>query len=172
MELRFIPPDLRQLDLMVSEVLAVPLAVDERPPQGTAGLVDYRLAGKLSKVIISGALTGGLGEKVLIPGRPKLTFDKVLVYGCGELDAFNPQVFHRLIELLLSTLQDMDVRRAVVELPGRATGRVSPEEAVQIVLEKATKYPSLDTWTLVDTPEAQRAAKSVLRRDARNQWGV
>lgn len=172
MELRFVTPDLYQLELLVTEVLALPVGTADRPPQGAAGLVDYRLAGKVSAAIQSGALTGKVGEKVLIAGRPKLPFDKILLFGSGDVGAFNLQIYAGLIDMLLSTLAQMGVRRAVVELPGRALGLIPPEAAAQILLEHAGDNPIFDTWTLVDTPAAQRAISTLLRQDRRRKWGV
>lgn len=172
MDLRFVSPDLHQLDLLVSEVLAVPVATSDRPPQGAAGLADYRLAGKISAAIRAGALSGRVGEKVFLSGRPKLPFDKILLFGAGDPAAFNPQVYAALIDVLLTTLADMGVRRAVVELPGRASGLIPPEAAAQILLEHAGDNPLFDTWTVIDTPAAQRAISSLLRQDRRRKWGV
>ena len=83
MDLRFITPQQRRLDLAATEVLVAALASDERPPHGVAGLVDCRLAGRVSRLIQSGYATGELDEVLLIPGKPKLPFDKILFFGCG-----------------------------------------------------------------------------------------
>lgn len=172
MELRFVAPDLNQLDLIVTELLAVPVYFGQRPPQGCAGLVDYRTAGRISEVIKSGALQGHLGEKVFIRGRPKLPFDKILLYGAGETGSFNPQTYSGLVHMLIETLGELGIRRAVVELPGRAHDLIPPELAAQLLLESAGENPYLDTWTLVDHPAAQRAVSGMMRRDRRAQWGV
>ena len=50
MDLRFVSRDLRRLDLAATEVLLAPLAEDDRPPHGVAGLVDWRLAGRVSQL--------------------------------------------------------------------------------------------------------------------------
>lgn len=172
MEIRFVSPDLHQLDLIVTELLAVPVALGERPPTGCAGLVDYRLAGRVSEVIQSGALSGQVGEKVFIRGRPKLPFDKILLYGAGDDSKFNPQIFGGIVEDLSRTFSEMGVRRAVVELPGRAKELITPELSAEVLLERIGKNPQVDTWTLVDTPAAQRAVSGLMRRDRRSQWGV
>lgn len=170
MELRFVPPDLRRLDLLVSDVLAIPLAADERPPRGTAGLIDYRLAGRVSEAIETGALRGEVGEKVFLSGRPKLPFDRIFLYGQGDLDRFNPHIYAGLIDQILETLDNLGVRRAVVELPGRARDRIEPEAATEILLERAATHPLFDSWTLIESPAAQRTMTSLLRRDRRNDW--
>jgi hypothetical protein len=170
MELRFVQPDLRRLDLLLSDVLAIPIGAGERPPQGCAGLVDYRFGGRVSEVIQSGAMRGAVGDKVFLSGRPKLPFDKVLLYGQGELENFNPQIYAGLVDLLLESLSELGVRRAVVELPGRARDLIKPEIAAEILLDRTGDHPLFDSWTLVDSSEAQRTVTNLLRRDRRNDW--
>src|SRR5690606_30370316 len=119
MELRFVQPSLRRLELLVSEVIAVPIEEMVRPPRGSAGLLDYRLDGRISAVLRDGTFTGAVGEKLLLSGKPKLPFDKLLLYGMGAAGSFNHQIYAGLVDDLLKSLADLGVRRAVVELPGR-----------------------------------------------------
>jgi len=118
-ELRFTLPQLRKLDLAGTEVLVCGLAEGERPPKGVAGLVDWRLAGRLSRLVASGFVSGALGETLLVPGRPKLPFDKILLFGVGTARDFSELVFRAVVEKVLATLEGLKARTAVVELPGR-----------------------------------------------------
>jgi len=136
-ELRFTIPHLRQLDLAGTEVLVATLVADERPPHGVAGMVDWRLAGRISSLIQSGFATGGVGEVLLVPGKPKLPFDKVVLFGVGNRDEFSERVFRAIIEKMLSALEGLRARTAVVELPGRHIGAIPPERATDILLECA-----------------------------------
>jgi len=155
-DLRFTQPHLRKLDLTGTEVLACALAPGERPPRGVAGLCDYRLAGRLSRLVASGFATGALGEVLLVPGRPKLPFDKVLIFGVGEQQDFSELVFRDVVERILATLEGLRARTAVVELPGRHFDGISPERAADILLEIAGARPEHDVWTLIESAEAQR----------------
>jgi hypothetical protein len=156
-DLRFTTPNLRRLDLTGTEVLVAALASDERPPHGVAGLVDYRLAGRISRLARSGFATGEIGEVLLVPGKPKLPFDKVVLFGVGSTTKFDERLFRESIEKILSTLSDLRARTAVVELPGRHFGAIAPERAADILLESAGGRREHDVWTLVEPAEAQRA---------------
>ncbi len=170
MDLRFVVPELRQLDLITTEILVVPVAEGERPPLGTAGLVDYRLGGALSRLIMSNTVTGTVGQIHLIDGRPRLSFDRVLLLGQGASYELNTQIYTRIVEQLLSTLQHLGARRAVVELPGRRDATIGPEEALEILLELSSQNPWFDTFTLIENPPAQRVMQNSLRRDQRQKW--
>jgi len=141
MDLRFAPPQLRKLDLLGTEVIVAAIAADERPPHGVAGLVDWRLAGRVSALLESGFAQGVVGEVVLIPGRPKLPFDKVLLFGIGPRQDFNEAIFRTVVVRILKTLEGLRARTAVVELPGRHFDGIAPQRAADILLENAGARP-------------------------------
>jgi len=156
MDLRFIAPSLRKLDLSGTEVLVASLVPGERPPRGVAGLCDWRLGGRVSRLISAGFATGALGEVLLLSGRPKLPFDKLLLFGVGAREDFSELVFRAVIERVLATLEGLRARTAVVELPGRHFDGISPERAADILLEISGARSEHDVWTLVESSEAQR----------------
>ncbi|MEB2312463.1 MAG: leucyl aminopeptidase [Sorangiineae bacterium] len=157
MDLRFSLPQLRRLDLTGTEVLLANLSTLDRPPHGVAGLADWRLGGRVSALLESGFATGAVGEVLLVPGRPKLPFDKIVLFGVGAPGEFNERVFRVVIERMLATTEGLRVRSAVVELPGRHFDGISPERAADILLESAGDRQEHDVWTLVEPAEAQRA---------------
>jgi hypothetical protein len=156
LELRFTLPSLRKLDLIGSEVIVAGVAADEQPPHGLAGLLDWRMAGKISALIERGFITGAVEEVVLIPGKPKLPFDKVLLFGVGTRADFSEPVYRIVIEKLLGTLEGLRARSAVVELPGRHFDGIRPDRAADILLECAGNKPAHDVWTLAETLESKR----------------
>jgi hypothetical protein len=156
MDLRFTQPSLRKLDLSGTEVLVAGLAADERPPHGVAGLVDFRLASRVSRLLATDFASGRIGEVLLIPGKPRLPFDKVLLFGMGPLKDFSELAYRAVLEKILATLEGLRARTAVVELPGRHRDAVAPERAADILLEMAGGRTEHDVWTLVEPAEAQR----------------
>ena len=167
MELRFTTPHLRSLDLAGTEVLVASLGSDERPPRGVAGLVDWRLAGRISALVASGYAKGELGEVLLVPGKPKLPFDKVLLFGTGPAAAFDETTFKSVVDLVLRTLEGLCARTAVVELPGRHSARIAPERAADMLLESAGGRQEHDVWTLVEPPDAQRVIMAHMIQERR-----
>ena len=157
MDLRFTTPSLRRLDLTGTEVLVATLATDERPPHGVAGLLDYRLSGRISNLLLTGFASGEKGEVLLVPGKPKLPFDKIVLFGIGATTEFDEGTFHDSIAKILETLEGLRARTAVVELPGRHFGGILPERAADLLLESAGGRREHDVWTLVESADAQRA---------------
>jgi hypothetical protein len=156
-ELSFLPPQLRHLDETPAEVLACCVFEDERPARGTAALLDWRLAGRIGRLMESGFLTGAAGEVLLLPGRPRLLADKVLLFGLGSIETFDDAAFDRGVASLLDRLEGLGARSAVVELPGRAAQKLPAETAADRFLSAVTERDgSFDGFTLLERPEDQK----------------
>jgi hypothetical protein len=156
MEIHFLPPELRRLVEASVELCACTLWSDERPLRGLAGLLDWRLGGRLSALLKSGFVTGDAGEALLVPGKPHVPFEKVLVLGLGARSGFGDGVFRSSLLHLARALEGLRVRRAVVELPGRANGLIDPERAISLLLESVGGSPEHDAWWLVEDAATQK----------------
>lgn len=154
-DLRFVAPDLRRLDEVGAEVVVCGIWRDERPLTGLASLLDWRLAGRLSRLAKREFLVGDVGEVLVLPARPRLPFDKLLVCGLGPRAAFNDTTFRTVLARALDALAGLSVKKAVVELPGRGDGGVEAEQAAEILLDLIGD-DERDALCFVEEPEGQR----------------
>jgi hypothetical protein len=130
-------------------------------------LLDWRLAGKISKLAREGFLVGEVGEALFVPGRPRLPFDKVLVLGLGPKDNFGPQTFETVLDRLLRSLEGLHVRRAVVELPGRADAALDAAAAVDVMVTRLGETAEHDAWWIVDDAECERCVARRVQEERR-----
>lgn len=156
MELRFVPPDLQSLDALDSEVLACAPFSDARPAHGVAGLCDWRLGGRIADLQRRGLITGELGEVVMIPCKPRLGFDKLILFGAGPRAAFDEGTFREVVGRMLATTGGLCTRLAVVELPGRPDGLIPAEQAADALLDCAGRERADHVWTLVERSEGKQ----------------
>ena len=158
MELLFVSPELSELDMLESEVLACALWEDVRPAMGVAGLCDWRLGGRLSSLLRTGELSGRMGEVMIVPGRPRLSFDKIALFGCGPRGDFDEGRFREVMRHMLETIDGLGTRVAVVQLPGRQGDVIRPERGADMLLEAVAHDAARrgDVWTLVEPTEARR----------------
>lgn len=166
MEVRFVPPDLRRIDELKSEALVVPHFSDERPLRGALGLVDWRLCGRVSRLILRGRMSGELGETTLVPARPRLPVDKIFIIGAGPAAGLDDSVFAAVVKRMLDALDRARVRASVISLP-RAS--ITPERAMTIFLECAGASSAQDVVTFIELPDAQRAMMPVVERERRRE---
>ncbi|MGH7270464.1 MAG: M17 family peptidase N-terminal domain-containing protein [Polyangiaceae bacterium] len=156
MDIRFIAPELRALDSASAEVCVCSIWSDERPIRGLAGLLDWRLGGRISAQLTSDFARGLRGEVLLLPGKPQVPFEKVLVAGLGPRGSFDERSFRSAVVNIGSALEGLRVRRAVVELPGPASGAIDPEAAIAWALDCVGASPEHDIWWLVVPPADQK----------------
>lgn len=163
-DLRFVVPDLRLLDEANAEVVVASIYEDERPFRGLAGLLDFRLSGRLSRLVRETFVTGARGEVLAMPLRPRLPFDKLVVVGLGPRTAFDEAAFRETFGRVLDTLAGLLVKKAVLEFPGRSHAQFDLNRAVEMLL--SLPNPDVhDAITLVEELESQkRIEKHVLER--------
>jgi hypothetical protein len=155
-DLRFVTPELARLDEIDGEVLACTVWSDIRPSHGVAGLCDFRLGGRISDLERRGLVRGTLGETVLVPGRPRLSFDKIVIFGAGSRASFGEVAFRSVVQRMLGVMEGLLARVAVVELPGRHDDLVPAERAADILLDCAARKPEHDAWTLVEKQDGKQ----------------
>jgi len=167
-EVGFVERNLRALDLVTADIVVGALCEDERPPRGLAGLVDWRLGGRLSVECQRGFLTGVRGEKFLLPARPRLPFEKALIVGLGRRESVDEDTLKASLELVLDTLESLRVRRAAAEFPGRHLGAVPMARAMELLwsaLDERTG--TLESLLVIDDRDAQKVFDAAKARPAR-----
>ena len=118
MDLSFYPLTLEAIDQAAAESLCLFVAADERPLTGLAGLADWRLSGRLSRLLRSGMLTGDAGEAVLTPPGSRLSFHKLFLFGVGKTGQTEEELVLRVAEALRKLAQ-AGVHEAAMQLPSR-----------------------------------------------------
>jgi hypothetical protein len=130
MDLSFHPLTLEAIDQAAAESLCLFIGSDERPLTGLAGLLDWRLSGKLSRLLRGGLLTGEAGEAVLTPPGTRFGFQKLFLFGVGPSGQPEQLLVERVGEALRKLAQ-AGVREVAMQLPAR----LAPELGVRTLLD-------------------------------------
>jgi hypothetical protein len=159
----FLPVDLLRWDRGPGgDALVVPVWSDVRPLRGAAGLLDWRLCGRLSQMIRNGKLTGETGEKLLL-ATGRVVWQRVLAVGAGESTAFDEGAFRSVVDCCLDTLRRIGVGSLAIAFPGRDIDIIRPDRAIHGFLDALAQSelasgPWLQKLTVIDAA----SAKSVL----------
>lgn len=167
MEVRFVAPELKLLDDISCEALAIPFFVEERPLKGAFGLLDWRLCGLLSRMMIRKRIDGSFKECILIPGRPHVAVEKLFLFGLGHEETFDEGVLETISEYILQTFTAVGVRNSAMVLPGRASDRIEPERAIEVFLQVADSHEEHDVVIVVEPEAAQQRMAPVVERERR-----
>jgi hypothetical protein len=109
---------------------------------------------------------------LLVPGKPHVPFEKVIVVGLGTRGPFGEDGFREAILRISATLEGLRVRRAVVELPGRASGAIEPELAIALTMDCVGASTQHDTWWLVETAADQKRIEARAAEERRRTRGA
>ncbi len=166
MPVGFLSPELSRWDALAEQpggapgLVALPFFADERPLRGAAGLADWRLCGRLSRLLGAGRLLGSFGESTLLPGM-RLPFSRLLLFGAGDSDHFDELRFKEAARALKVTVRGLGTSRYALALPGRSTGLIMARRALELWLEMGD--PAADVL-LIEPPPAQKEMSEVMGR--------
>ena len=107
----------------LAEVDALCLFVgeDDRPLPGTAGYVDWRLCGALSRVLQSGFFVGARQDSLLLPTDGRFTVPRVFVLGLGRRASLAPSSLGEALALAGQVLTRARVESVALEVPGQGS---------------------------------------------------
>ena len=75
---------------------------DQKPLDGPAALLDWRLDGQLTKMLVDGEIQGRAGEHVMLQNNGKLKADWVLFVGGGKWYGLCEETHASLVRHMLS----------------------------------------------------------------------
>ena len=78
---------------------------DDRPLRGAAGLADWRLCGRLSRLVSTQRATSEQGETLLLPPGRRLRFQRVMWFGLGDAKGYTDDRFRRDLAWILGRSQ-------------------------------------------------------------------
>jgi hypothetical protein len=160
----FLASDLGKWDGLdgAPETLVLPFFADERPLRGAAGLCDWRLCGRLSRLLQSSRVAGKWGETTLYPPGRRLPFQRLLMVGLGPADRFDEKAARDASRLIADKMAKLGQTRYALVPPGRSTGRLSARRALEIYLEEAQAHTSGEV-VVVESVAGQKEAAELAR---------
>lgn len=76
--------DLAGLDALDTDALALGLHSAIKQPQGVAGFVDWRLSGRIARLLMKKKFTGAIGETMLLSIHKRIRAERIFLFGLGE----------------------------------------------------------------------------------------
>jgi Cytosol aminopeptidase family, N-terminal domain len=161
MALSVLPLDLARWDEAKRDALVLPVFKDDRPLRGAAGLADWRMCGRLSRLVKGNKATAEQGESLLLPPGRRLPFARVLWFGLGDAKGYSDERFKKDIRWILDVITKAGINDWAVQLPGRASGLIGARRAIEIVLDEDILVDQ--PVTLLEDPAGQKDIAELLR---------
>lgn len=161
MALSVLPVDLARWDESARDCLVLPVFRDDRPLRGAAGLADWRMCGRLSRLLKTERATANAGETMLLPPGRRLRFQRVMWFGLGDAKGYTDDRFRKDLAWILGVVTAAGVTDWAIQAPGRASGLIGARRAVEIILEDQTLAEQ--PLTLLEDPAGQKDIAELLR---------
>jgi hypothetical protein len=160
----FLAPELAKWDAASVDALALGFFHDERPLRGAAGIADWRLGGRLTRLIKAGRIGGKKGEVLLLPPtRKRLTFPRIFLFGLGPSESYDEARFRDDIRRMRAVLHKAGFLRYALQPPGRATGLIAARRALELWLDQGKKDGLEAEVTLIESTSGQKEMAEALR---------
>ncbi len=168
MRFRLVSPTLEDLDDIEAQCLVLTTFSDDRPLRGLTGLVDWRLNGQLSRLMLSDFVDGHYQEATLSPIEGRLNFGRIVLIGMGKRSEFDAQRFEELCRFCFRTVTRMGIVDFAMTLPGRIGLDVGLRQALagwrRAMLESFTPEEARDLQlVLLESREIQKEMLEPLR---------
>ena len=161
----FIPPRLDRLDEQRGGLLIMFRFEERQPLVGVEGLIDWRLHGHLSRLIIDGFLSGNTDESLLVPLERRLPHDNLIVFGLGPTAGFCEKHFTGALERMFRSMDKLDASASLtISLPGRSASACSSADAIDWFLPVYDNLGKHRDITIIESTRAQKAMLPAVER--------
>lgn len=113
---------LASLDALEADSLAA-FVGSERPLSGLPSLIDWRLAGAVSRAILAGTVTPEHGEALLLPSGSRLRATRIFLFG---IDDPSPRAVSLAVRHACEALRRAGARQVLIAFPHGAPCRWPP----------------------------------------------
>ncbi len=160
MALSVLPLDLARWDETKRDTLVLSVFRDERPLRGAAGLADWRMCGRLSRLVKANKIGAEANETMMLPPGRRLAFSRILWFGLGESKGYSDDRFRKDLARIVEVVSKANITDWALQPPGRASGLIGARRAIEIMLEESI---SEKTFTLIEDPAGQKDIAELLR---------
>ena len=168
MAVHFLTCELAKWDEAESDALVVTFFADERPLRGAAGLADWRLCGRLSRMVKKKRITGGAGEALMMPPGRRLPFRLLVAFGLGTSRGFDEKAYRAQCHRIREVVEKAGIESYAIQPPGRATGLVAARRALEMWLDEFGLDPDAGgNVSIIDTQSAQKEMADILHAHQR-----
>ena len=123
------------IDVQECDVIATGFFLDERPLRGAPGWMDWRLNGRLSRLIQAKRLSGEWRETILVPSEGRIRAPLILLVGLGRVGEYGPSRLTELATHLVATLNGIRLPNICLSFPWDAPYGVYCGKAAEILVQ-------------------------------------
>jgi hypothetical protein len=117
--------DVRGLDELSVDALCLPLYQVIKQPMSVAGCADWRMCGRIAKLLLTQRFKGEEGERLLTPSQGRLGAEVLFLFGLGEPRELQEAEVAKRAQDIIEVVVQAKVKKFAVAAP-ELPGRVAP----------------------------------------------
>ena len=149
----------RAFDKLITQCVVITTFSDLRPFKGNAALLDWRLNGRLSQIMIKNRFEGNFGEMLLLPAEGRIKSHEIIVLGLGVKNDFHESHVNKFVTFLLETIAQKKVSDFLVCLSDVIADRFEWRNTVRLLVSKLHDFPVIENIQLCEPEDCVRDAK-------------
>ncbi len=161
-KLSLVQASLHVLDSLDVDVLLLGISSENIPLKGLCGWCDWRLNGRLSRLLGDETFSCEKDETMLMDSNRRIKSLRLILFGMGESGFLDSKSFRQAVRRMLVVAKMAGFNKVAMEPPGLVTGSVPVAEAIRVSVEVVRKaHPK--AWLTLVLPDEQDvvAAKKV-----------
>lgn len=131
-----------QPDRVDAATLVIGVFLDERPLRGAAGLVDWRMNGYLSRLLLARRLSGDANESTLVATQGRIRSGAVVLVGLGARSLYGFDRIADVSSAVTRMLQKLRMDEFAIEVPGARFLGLDPAESAYNAVKGIVKVLS------------------------------
>lgn len=149
----------RPFDKLQTQCAVVTTFADQKPFQGNAALLDWRLNGRLSQIVMRSRFGAEFKEVLLMPSEGRLQSKAVLVFGLGARNQFNESSVGNFIHFFLDSIARQKITSFLVSFSELIPTHFEWRNSVRLLVSKLHDFPEIETVILSESDDRIREAK-------------
>ena len=147
------------IDRVPAELVLLMHYQDQVPLHGLLGLVDWRVNGKLSRLVKDKVFVGNAREMLLMPSERRFKADKLVLLGLGRKTDFEEGHIPQVFDFIFQTSSRMKASQVCLSLSRLLPSHFEWRNALRLFVSKLVDFPSIAEIILCEPNEIIQEAK-------------
>ena len=149
----------KPFDKLDAQCAVVTSFADCRPLKGNAALLDWRLNGRLSRILIGRRFRGDFREALLLPSEGRIKSREILFLGLGDRASFGEASVSPFSRFVLEKVAQKKVSSFMISFSDIIADRFEWRNSVRLLVSQLHDFPGVEVLYLCETDECVKDAK-------------
>lgn len=147
------------IDKLDCELLVLMHYENQVPFHGLLGLIDWRLNGRLSQLVIENHFSGKAKEMILMPAEHRFRAQKMILLGLGQHEHFRENHISQVFDYTFETIDRLKAKQIALSLNPLIPSQFEWRNSVRMFVSKAFDFPQIEEVILCEPQDWVMDAK-------------